>query len=210
MNFKQVLLVQSPKTVKREDLEYTGKILLPQDALGQIINSNHYQQSVMLFSLKNQKNLLEFAVGVESFTSDPASVVIPLWIQEQLALVENDKVQISLINPPSGTFALFQPYTEAFNKLSNPRAILEHHFRALSCLTQGTTITIVFNKKEYKLKVLKVEPKPCVSIINADLETDFATPRSLYTHNWGEEEESYEPNKVNSTPYMGKAHTLKK
>lgn len=208
MNSQTFLLID-PKTVGRDDLNLTGKILLPQFVLDKILNSN-FQQQVMFFTLRNPKTKQVVGAGVESFTADSASCVVPLWMMEAIGLFENDKVMVTYTDFPSAKNVIFQPLTSDFNKLTNPKVILEHGLRQIPCLTQGTTIPIEFNNKIYKIKVLKSEPVKITSIIHADVITDFATPLDAFTHQWGEEEEENDTKKAKpKAAFEGKSHTLK-
>jgi len=53
---------------------------------------------------------------------------------------------------------------------------LENGLRNFACLNVGDTISIKYNKKIYQLKVLETKPHGAISIIEADIEVDFAPP----------------------------------
>jgi hypothetical protein len=122
----------------------------------------------------------------------------------------NDRVRVSLATFPPATNVIFQPFTEEFNKLPNPRAILEVKLRKIPCLTEDSVLPIEFNSVIYKLKILKTEPSKFVSIIHANVVTEFARPLSMFTHHWGEEEEAVET-KTEAKPslFQGKSHTIR-
>ena len=107
------------------------------------------------------------------------------------------------------TEAVFQPYDESFNRLPNPRVILEHSLREMPCLTQGSTIEVAFAGNAYPLKVLFLKPDPMVTIISADVITQFARPLCHFDHHWGEEEEVND-NKKEENMFKGVARTIKK
>ena len=204
------LLTVSARTAKRPELDQGGKLLLPEFVLDRVLKQR-MDQGVMLFLVENPKTAQQIAAGVESFSADSASVVVPHWMMECLGVAENEKVNVTLAQFPSATNVIFQPFTDEFNKLPNPRAILEHSLRQLPCLTEGSVIPIDFNKKVYKLKILKTEPAKLVSIIHADVITDFARPLSDFDHHWGEEEDAHETGKQKGkqSVFVGKAHTVR-
>ena len=214
MNYTDTLLAVSPKKFGRPELETTGKILLPELLLDKIMKSN-YNQEVMYFLLRNPRTLQQIAAGIESFTSDKASAVIPKWMMDYIDIAENDKVQVSLQNFPTATSVTFQPFVSEFYDLPNFRVILEYTLRQMPCLTQGTVIPVPFNNKTYMIKVLKVEPKMMVSCLHADLTTDVAQPLDKFDHHWGEEEDLYEPQSVKdqkaagNPAFRGKPHSLR-
>ncbi|OHT17490.1 hypothetical protein TRFO_02519 [Tritrichomonas foetus] len=214
MNFTDTLLAISAKTFGRPELDTTGKILLPETLLDRIMKSN-FNQQVMYFLLRNPRSQQQIAAGIESFTSDRASAVIPSWMMQYIDISENDKVQVSLQNFPTATSVTFQPFSSEFYDLPNFRVILEYTLRQMPCLTQGAVVPVPFNNKIYKIKVLKVEPKMMVSCLHADLTTDVAQPLDTFDHHWGEEEENYEPafireKKAAGNPaFRGKPHSLK-
>jgi ubiquitin fusion degradation protein 1 len=205
--FSSSFLVVSPRTFGRPELNAGGKVLLPQLALGRILKGR-FQRSVMLFSLENPRTQQKIAAGVESFTCDSASCIIPEWMSQSISLVEHEKVIVTLAKFPSATSVIFQPFNEDFNRLPNPRVILEHTFRQIPCLTQGTVIPIEFNDTVHFLKVLRTEPERLVSIVHADVSTDFARPISDFDHRWGEEEEVDDPDARTKTPYRGRARKI--
>jgi ubiquitin fusion degradation protein 1 len=207
MTFSSSFLVASPQSIGRLELNSGGKILLPQFALD-VILKNKFNQPVMLFSVQNPRTKQQIAAGVESFTSDSASCVIPDWMAQAISLSEHDKVLVTLAKYPSATKVVFQPFNEQFSNLPNPRVILEHTLRQIPCLTEGSVIPIEFNKIQYFLKVLKTEPAKVVSIVHADVITDFARPLSMFDHHWGEEEDSSEPRQRQKTPFVGNARRL--
>lgn len=207
MNFGPFLTV-SMRNRKNSSLNLSGKVILAHTIIEKICSGNHPNEGVLLFSLENTKTTQKIAVGVEEFTADSASVIVPDWILEHIGLAENDKVKISWIRYPAAKSVIFQPLTRAFNELPNVRVILEHSLRNFPCLTEGTLIPVEFNNSIYKLKVLKSEPEKSVCIVHADVVTDFARPLSDFDHHWGEEEEHCE-NSTTKSAFRGKAHIIK-
>ena len=200
MSFSSTFLVVSSATYGKDDIETTGKIILPQIALEMIIRSG-FNDKIMCFVIKNPKTGRSIAVGVQEFSSDPASCVVPNWIMKNIGLEENDKVLVSLTSLPKCTSVVFQPCTQHFLELQNPRVILEHSLRYVPCITEGTILEVIFNKVPYQLKVLSVKPKRMACLYMADVMTSFARPLTDFDHHWGEED-------TNET-FQGKPRSLK-
>ena len=70
-----------------------------------------------------------------------------------------------------------RPHQTEFIDLLEPKIILENEMRKYYCVTKGDVISIYFNKKEYKLDIIKCKPKDMISLVNCDIEIDFETPR---------------------------------
>ena len=211
MSFRSTFLVVTPETFGKPELNEKGKIILPESVMTRIFSTG-FNESVMLFTLKNTITQKQIAVGVEEFTSDEVSCVVPKWILKNIGLTENDKILVQLTKLKKCTEAVFQPYDESFNKLPNPRIILEHYLREIPCLTQGSTIDIKFAGATYPLKVLFLKPDPMVTIISADVITQFARPLCEFDHHWGEEEEinDNDDKTKDKNQFKGIAHTIKK
>ena len=210
MSFQGTFLVVSPETFGNPKLNETGKVILPENVMTRIISSGFHDQ-VMLFTLKNPQTQKKIAVGVQEFTADQVSCIIPNWICRFIGLTENDKVHVELTRFKKCTEAVFQPIDETFNKLPNPRIILEHTLRDIPCLTQGSIIDVPFAGNIYQLKVLFLKPEGMVNTIGADVSTQFARPISDFDHHWGEEEEFNDTDKQKEdNMFKGVAHTIKK
>ncbi|CAC5400369.1 UFD1 [Mytilus coruscus] len=48
--------------------------------------------------------------------------------------------------------------------------------RSFACLTKGDVISIKYNEREYELCVLETKPDDAISIIECDMNVDFAPP----------------------------------
>jgi len=70
----------------------------------------------------------------------------------------------------------FQPQSVDFLEISNPKAVLENTLRHFATLTKGDVISINYNDKIYELCILETRPGEAVSIIECDLNVDFAAP----------------------------------
>ncbi|UJR15309.1 hypothetical protein I4U23_002262 [Adineta vaga] len=157
---------------ERTNIESGGKILLPEPALEQLIN----QTGIMLFKLKNPKRNRITHCGVLEFVpSNEPVCYVPYWMMRHLSLNEGDEIHLESVSAlPPATFARFQPQSKEFLDLTNPKAVLEKVLRDFSCLTKGDVISINYLNRNYELAVLELKPTDVVSIIECDMEVDFA------------------------------------
>lgn len=96
-----------------------------------------------------------------------------------IGLRPNDILNVSNVTLALGTFARLQPQSPDFLDITDPRAVLEHSLRTFSSLTRSDMIQILYNDKLYELEVLEVSPgssRHAVSIVETDLQVDFASP----------------------------------
>ena len=90
-------------------------------------------------------------------------------MMRNLLLEEGDLIHIENVTLPVATFSRFQPQTEDFLDISNPKAVLENCLRSFACLTTGDIIAIKYNSKVYELCVLETKPGEAVTIIECDM-----------------------------------------
>ena len=98
---------------------------------------------------------------------------------QTLLLEPGDLVQIKSTDLPPGQFIKIQPQSTAFLDISDPKAVLENAFRNFSCLTKGDVFTFTYNDQVYEMAVLDTKPvndKNAISVLETDLEVDFAPP----------------------------------
>lgn len=95
----------------------------------------------------------------------------------RLELNEGDPVQLFGTRLPKGKFVKLQAQSVLFLELSDPKAVLEQALRSYSVLTQGDIIEISHNMMTFELLVMEIKPEGAgISILNTDLEVDFAAP----------------------------------
>lgn len=153
--------------------EYGGKILLPQAALEQLIE----QDGIMLFKLTNRKHDRITHCGVLEFLpSETVKCYLPSWMMHHLLLGEGDELNVESVSLRTATFARFQPQSTDFLDISNPKAVLETALRKFSCLTKDDVIAIRYLNRDHELRVLELKPAEAVTIIECDMEVDFAPP----------------------------------
>ncbi|KAK7462006.1 hypothetical protein BaRGS_00037524 [Batillaria attramentaria] len=158
----------------REDVERGGKIIMPPSALDQLTRLNI--QYPMLFKLTNKQTRRETHCGVLEFVADEGRIYIPYWMMRNLLLDEGGLVQVENVSLSVATFAKFQPQSPDFLDITNPKAVLENALRNFACLSQGDVVAIKYNDKVYELCVLETKPGKAVSIIECDMNVDFAAP----------------------------------
>ena len=118
---------------------------------------------------------------------------------QNLLLDEGDFLNIESASLPVATFSKFQPQSEDFLDISNPKAVLENALRNFACLTTGyedvtshgfsfalsydccltygrDVVAITYNDRVYELRVLETKPGNAVSIIECDMNVEFAAP----------------------------------
>lgn len=97
-------------------------------------------------------------------------------MMQNLMLEEGGLLQVESASLPVASFSRFQPHSLDFLDLTNPKAVLESRLRNFACLTAGDVIAIHYNNKTYELSVLETKPAPAVSIIECDMNVEFAAP----------------------------------
>jgi ubiquitin fusion degradation protein 1 len=173
-------------TSDRTNVNYGGKIILPPSALAKLTMLNISYP--MLFSLKNTQTNKNTHCGVLEFIADEGRVYVPKWVMDTLSIAEGQILEISSVTLQLGKFVKIQPQSTNFLEITDPKAVLEQAFRSFSCLTIGDIITISYNEMLYDILVMETKPsQEGISIIETDLEVDFAAPKG-YIEPKGEKE----------------------
>lgn len=147
---------------------------MPPSALEQLTRLNI--EYPMIFKLTNKKTKRVTHCGVLEFVADEGRVYLPHWMMTNLVVEEGALLQIESVSLPVATFSKFQPLSEDFLDITNPKAVLENCLRNFSCLTTGDVIAIKYNSKVYELCVLETKPGNAVIIIECDMNVEFAPP----------------------------------
>ena len=96
-----------------------------------------------------------------------------------LSLEAGDLIQLKSTDLPPGRFIKLQAQSTSFLDITDPKAVLENSFRNFACLTTGDIFTFKYNEEVYEMAVLETKPendKKAISVIETDLEVDFAAP----------------------------------
>mmetsp|Transcript_28177 Transcript_28177/g.57168 ORF Transcript_28177/g.57168 Transcript_28177/m.57168 type:complete len:200 (-) Transcript_28177:1386-1985(-) len=158
----------------KKELEKGDKIILPPSILQ---NLSEYNLSwPLMFELFKNSSSKKTNCGVIEFTSDEGCCFIPQWIIEKLSINKGEKVFFKYSPLEKGSYVKLQPQTEDFLQISNPKAVLESKLRNFTCLTKEDMIAIEYNEKIFWLNILEVKPGNSISIIETDLNVDFAPP----------------------------------
>ncbi|KAJ1670524.1 ubiquitin fusion degradation protein, partial [Spiromyces aspiralis] len=144
----------------------------------------------MLFRITNTRTGEYSHAGVLEFTSEMGRVWLPEWMMEKLQIRERDMVEIMNVTLPKCKFTKLEPQSVDFLEITDTRAVLEKAMTNYSTLTKGDVIPFKYAGKEYKIKVLELRPQDAVSIIETDMETDFAPPVGYV------EPERWEPTRI--------------
>jgi len=159
---------------ERVDVDRGGKIILPGSALEHL--TRLHIQFPMLFKLTNKSKARETHCGVLEFVAEEGRCYLPYWMMKNLLLKEGEIIQVQYTNLGIAKFAKFQPQSVDFLEITNPKAVLENALRNFATLTKGDVVSINYNEKDYELCILETRPGDAVSIIECDMDVDFAPP----------------------------------
>ena len=174
VSFKFYLKAYSITFLNRSDLEKGDKVLLPPNILQKLSESEI--KNPMIFEIKNLNSRKKSYCGVMDFTADDGCAYLPLWMMKNLDFKDGEKIIFNYTFLEKGNYVKLQPQTDDFLKVSNPKAVLEAKLRHFTCLTKSDVIGIEHNSKIYWINVLEVKPGTAISIIDTDIDVDFALP----------------------------------
>ncbi|SMR56806.1 unnamed protein product [Zymoseptoria tritici ST99CH_1E4] len=169
-----IVMMSGPE---REALNHGGKIFLPASALDKL--TQLHISYPMQFEITNGARERTAHAGVLEFTAEEGRCYFPWWLMQTLHLEAGDLIQIKSTDLPLGSFIKLQPQNTNFLEISDPKAVLETAFRNFSCLALGDVFTFSYNDTVYEIAVLEVKPdtgKKAISVVETDLEVDFAPP----------------------------------
>lgn len=161
----------------RDELNYGGKIIMPPSALNKL--SRLHITYPMKFELSSDETGLSTHAGVLEFIAPEGHIYIPQWMMETLAVAPGSLIKITNTTLELGTFVKIEPQSVDFLEISDPRAVLENAFRNYTTITKDDVLQISYNDKIYSIKVLEVKPESpshAISVVETDLEVDFAPP----------------------------------
>lgn len=163
---------------ERLNVSYGGKIIMPPSALAQLTNLDI--ESPWYFQLRNTGSAesKRTHAGVLEFIADEGNVHLPAWMMRTLGLSEGDPIRLNGTTLPKGKMVKIQPQTVDFLEISDPKAVLEQAFRNFSALSPGDIIEISYNCLTFEILIMEITPNAeGISIIETDLEVDFAPPK---------------------------------
>ena len=159
----------------KPNMENGDKILLPPSAFNEL--GRCLITYPMMFQIGNPANGARTHCGVMEFTAPEGMAYLPYWMMSGLCLQNGSVVDIRSATLKKGTFVKFQPHKTKFTTLTNPRVVLEKALRSFSCLTQGSMIEIKHGTQKFYLDVLETKPGNAITIIDTDVNVDFAPPK---------------------------------
>jgi len=159
---------------QRQDVDKGGKIILPTSALEHL--TRLHIEYPMLFKIVNKSKNRTTHCGVLEFIAEEGRCYLPFWMMRNLIVTEGEIIQVEYVKLPVAQFAKFQPQSVDFLEITNPKAVLENALRNFACLTKEDMISINYNDKDYELLVMETRPGNAVSIIECDMDVDFAAP----------------------------------
>lgn len=161
--------------VGKEELEKGNKILLPQSALSALARMN--VSWPMLFKLTNTTLGRCTHVGVLEFSAEEGTCYLPYWVMRNLMVSEGDLLQVENVSLEKGTFVKLQPVSKDFLTITDHRALLEHSLSHFAALTKGDFILIKHGRRDFEIEILDCKPQDAVSVIETDVQVDFAPPK---------------------------------
>lgn len=184
MTYTAKLKVLGPGAYGRTELEYTGRVMLPLDAIGQTFNNDGIGPRITVFCITNPQNNAKVYCGMADHNTNPGEIVMPLWMMDLIGVSQFDYIRITVARPPVGKEATFQPLDSTFSAIQDPAIVLSKTLRTFPVLTQGSIIPIQFANRVYRLRVLQTKPSEGIFINNVDLATEFAPPETEFKHRW--------------------------
>lgn len=161
----------------REHLNHGGKVILPPSALEKL-SRLHISYPMMFEVINGSKGKVSHA-GVLEFIAEEGRVYMPYWQMQTLGLETGDLVQLKSTDVPQAQLVKLQWQDPSFLEISDQKAVLEKNLVSFTCLTVGDVFTFAYNDNVYSMAVLEVKPssgKNAVSVVETDLEVDFAAP----------------------------------
>ncbi|WOO82114.1 Ubiquitin fusion degradation protein 1 [Vanrija pseudolonga] len=163
---------------ERPQLMYGGKIIMPPSALAKLTSLDI--EGPWTFQLRNPRNptVHQTHAGVLEFIAEEGIVHLPAWMMQALNLNEGDPVRLTGATLPKGKMVKIQAQSVDFLEVADAKAVLESALRAYSVLTKGDIIEITYNSLTFEFLIMETYPEgPGISIIDTDLEVDFAPPK---------------------------------
>ena len=118
----------------------------------------------------------QFFLHFNSFSQFKVNFHFNEKMMDLLGIREGGYVTVLQKELVKGTFVKIQPHSKLFLEIHNPQAVLERHLRSFSAMTKGDTFVFKYNNTPFKFNVLETKPANAISIIETDINVDFAPP----------------------------------
>ncbi|KAI6228879.1 hypothetical protein M3Y99_01180400 [Aphelenchoides fujianensis] len=183
---------QKADAKKIQELNYGGKILLPNSVLDSLIRLNI--QYPMMFKLTSLDPAFQRTThaGVLEFLAEEGKAYLPSWMMEQLHLSEGMMCLIQYARLPNATYAKFKPTVHGLPHGHEPAGdarggaaevcVLDERatcspFRLASPLLLSCVIPhFQYNDQVLQFQVMALKPGNAVTIIECDMNVEFDAP----------------------------------
>ena len=150
-NIKMDLKVSSCFTRDKDTLENTNSIILPRQFLEYIVKK---KIDKYFFKVVNKDLGITSFCCVMEFTAPDDHVILPFWLMEYLAVDENSKLEVELVqNIIKGSKVILEPLDKEFFDIPESDAILEVVLSKFSLLQYNSVIKINIMDKKYLIKI---------------------------------------------------------
>ncbi|GMH35773.1 hypothetical protein BSKO_03641 [Bryopsis sp. KO-2023] len=170
----------------------SDKILLPSSVSNDLMDQGSSRNGAMLFEVatpsgrSTHAGLLEFTAA-EGTVGLPRKVIRSLWGPEGEC---SGTVTVSYKRLEDGKYARFQPVRYGFHEAigDEMRSVLEGALMTHCTLTEGDYLELHHNGVLHELKVVELEPRSAVSVMDTDLEVDVTPSEEVEAAIKAEEE----------------------
>jgi len=149
-------------------------VFMPSSALAEL--GNMEVQYPLKFRIACDGSTVVAHCGVKEFGAEEGRVYCPFWLMEAIGAAEGDYVRVTNVALPKATFVRLRPRRTAFVELTDPRGVLEVALRNFTCVTTGVALRIPYIGQTFDIDVMEVKPAAAASIVETDVEIDFAPP----------------------------------
>ena len=172
-----ISLYATQKNRDKKQLEVSDKLILPPSSLDHLIRYN--VENPMMFKLTTtaqSEKSNHLYCGVLEFNAPDHTMFIPDWMMNNIKIKGGERVILTSVSIPKGTFVKIRPQSSSFQDLSNPKVVLEYHLKNFTTLYEGETIRIEYLDKDYDIDIVETKPATAICINNTNLEIDIMDP----------------------------------
>lgn len=161
--------------IGREELEFGNRLIMPPAVLQKL--QDVQAPSPMIFEVSNFQGSRHTHAGILEFVAQQDTCYMPFWMMRQLQVAEGDVLRFSLKQLPKAKFCRLRPASVALHRVYNPRALLEGGLKNFAALTVGDDFCVEYDGHPYGLEVVELEPGGAGTLIDTDMEVEFAPAR---------------------------------
>ena len=162
-----------------------NKICLAPSVLGRLqMRFRDRMPSPLLYRIRNPKYNKVSHCGLIEFTAPERCALLSDSFMEDMILGPGDIAELRLVDLPTLTKVIFQPFRWQFSRIQDPKGTLTRELQShYACLTRGDTVTVTDSKtgRSHRISCVGVEPESKDgnfggSILNTDLTVEFKEP----------------------------------